>query len=258
MNESEGIEIEKFVNFVAANKTALDILDPRLSIAKEGVFETFYAPFEHINTKARITIIGLTPGQTQMQIALHETGIALANGMSWYGAIERAKYSASFGGSMRANLIRMLDHIGLNAWLKINSCASLFSEHRSLAHHTSILRYPVFKGGGNYSGQPGIERVPFLKSQVDRWFAKELAALPTSVFIPLGTQVQNIFDQVRRDQNISDDRSLVGIPHPSGANAERIAYFLGRKRADDLSRQTNGNNIDRARDELILKVRSLE
>jgi hypothetical protein len=133
----------------------------------------------------------------------------------------------------------MLDHIGLNSWLGIESCFSLFSEHRSMAHHTSVLRYPAFKGSKNYSGQPAIERVPFLKSQVDRWFAKELVLLPNSVFIPLGTQVQDIFEQLIRDHMISDDRSIVGIPHPSGANAERIAYFLGRKSKDTFrSKQT--------------------
>jgi hypothetical protein len=28
---------------------------------------------------------------------------------------------------------------------------------------------------------------------------------------------------------------LVGLPHPSGANAERIAFFLGRKAQHALS-----------------------
>jgi hypothetical protein len=258
MKNSEDIEIEEFVNFVAGSKADLDIFDPQLCIAREDIFQTFYAPFEYINTRARVTVVGLTPGQTQMRIALRETRLALASGISWHRAIERAKYSASFGGPMRANLVRMLDHIGLNVWLEIDSCASLFSAHQSMAHHTSVLRYPVFKGGQNYSGQPAIERVPFLKSQVDRWFEKEIAQLPDSVFIPLGGQVHDIFRQLVEDHKISNDRSLFGIPHPSGANAERIAYFLGRKSKADLSKQTNGNSIDCFRENLILKVQSLK
>lgn len=257
MKDSEDIEITQFVDFVANRKPPLDIFDPQLSIAREGMFETFYAPFEYVNTNARVTVIGLTPGQAQMRIALKETRQALAGGMPWDKAIEHAKYSASFGGPMRANLTKMLDHIGLNAWLNIDSCTSLFSKHRSLAHHTSLLRYPVFKGSRNYGGQPAIERVPFLRSQVDRWFVKEIALLPNSVFIPLGTQVQDIFKKLVREQRISDDRSLVGIPHPSGANAERIAYFLGRKSAHDLSKNTNGKEIDGVRERLISKVQAL-
>jgi hypothetical protein len=257
MRISEDIKIEEFRNFVAKTKAEFDIFDPQLSIAREGPLETFYAPFEHINTEARVTVIGLTPGQTQMRIALTETRLALESGMPWHQAIERAKYLASFGGPMRANLTKMLDHIGINLWLGIESCASLFSEHRSMAHHTSILRYPVFKGSKNYSGHPAIERVPFLKSQVDRWFARELVQLPNSIFIPLGTQVQDIFEQLIQDHTISDDRSIVGIPHPSGANAERIAYFLGRKSKDTLSKQTNGKSIDCIRERLISKVKAL-
>jgi hypothetical protein len=257
MKTSKSFEIGEFVDFVAASKTDLNVCDPQLSIAREGILETFYAPFEHINTGARVTIIGLTPGQAQMRIALKETQKALESGMPWHRAIERAKYLASFGGPMRANLTKMLDHIGLNKWLEIDSCASLFSEHRSLAHHTSILRYPVFRGSRNYSGQPIIERVPFLKLQVDQWFAKELTQLPNSVFIPLGREVQNVFERLVREQEISEDRSFVGIPHPSGANAERIAYFLGRKNKENLSKQTNGNEIDCIREKLISKVKAL-
>ena len=45
--------------------------------------------------------------------------------------------------------------------------------------------------------------------------------------------------------------------HPSGANAERIAYFLGTKLKDALSRQTNGDAIDQTREQLASKVRAL-
>jgi hypothetical protein len=253
----EDTEMEKFINLVACNETNLNDLDSRLSISKDGYFETFYAPFEHINTGARVTVVGLTPGQAQMRIALMETRLALKRGVPWHQAIERAKYLASFGGPMRANLTKMLDHIGLNVWLGIDSCISLFSEHRSMAHHTSVLRYPVFKGSQNYGGQPAIRRVPFLMAQVDRWFAKELAQLPDSIFIPLGTQAQDIFEQFVQNQKVSENRALLGIPHPSGANAERIAYFLEKKGKGNLSRQTNGERIDLVREELILKVQNL-
>jgi len=48
-------------------------------------------------------------------------------------------------------------------------------------------------------------------------------------------------------------RILHGIPHPSGANAERIAYFLGRKDKATLSSRTNGAQIDA--DRLALRPR---
>lgn len=45
--------------------------------------------------------------------------------------------------------------------------------------------------------------------------------------------------------------------HPSGANAERIAYFLGRKSRSALSAKTNPDKLDRAREEMIRKVLAL-
>ncbi|CAB3804771.1 hypothetical protein [Pararobbsia alpina] len=66
---------------------------------------------------------------------------------------------------------------------------------------TSILRHPVFVDGANYNGTPNMVRTPFLLQL--EWFEKR-------GLIPAG-------------------RILHGLPHPSGANAERIAYFLGRK-----------------------------
>ena len=47
------------------------------------------------------------------------------------------------------------------------------------------------------------------------------------------------------------------MPHPSGANAERIAYFLGRKSRDQLSVKTNADRIDDAREHMRLQVEAL-
>ncbi|MGY8663245.1 hypothetical protein Q3C01_12845 [Bradyrhizobium sp. UFLA05-109] len=255
MQDFEGIG--RIIELIKSNEAEIGILDPRIRIACDGEFETFYAPFEHINTNARVTIVGLTPGQTQARIALNETCLGIKSGLSWKEAIERAKYLASFGGPMRTNLTRMLDHIGLNKLLGIDTCALLFSEFRSLAHHTSILRYPVFRNKLNYSGQPSVDRISFLRNQVDKWFAAEPKLLSKSVFIPLGAQVQQVFARVAREAGISEERCLSGLPHPSGANAERIAYFLGKKSKEDLSAQTDGNAIDLVRDQLISKMRVL-
>ena len=53
---------------------------------------------------------------------------------------------------MRTNLVKMLDHIGANHYLRLSSSAELFGTRKDLVHYTSALRYPVFKNGENYSG----------------------------------------------------------------------------------------------------------
>lgn len=50
---------------------------------------------------------------------------------------------------------------------------------------------------------------------------------------------------------------LTGLPHPSGANAERIQYFLGRKAAAALSTKTDPSKLDAARQALSNQVLQL-
>jgi hypothetical protein len=71
-----------------------------------------------------------------------------------------AKAFASFSGPLRNNLVAMLDFIGLNSWLGLQSCATLWLGDNYLVHFTSALRFPVFVDGQNYSGQPSITSTP--------------------------------------------------------------------------------------------------
>lgn len=56
---------------------------------------------------------------------------------------------------------------------------------------------------------------------------------------------------------LASDRILQGVPHPSGANAERVAYFLGRKPKSQLSSKTDAGKLDRTKDQLIQQVAGL-
>jgi hypothetical protein len=50
---------------------------------------------------------------------------------------------------------------------------------------------------------------------------------------------------------------LEGMPHPSGAKAERIKFFVGLKLKVELSRQTRPAVIELAREKLLLQVARL-
>jgi hypothetical protein len=47
------------------------------------------------------------------------------------------------------------------------------------------------------------------------------------------------------------------LPHPSGANGERIAYFTGRKPRAQLSSRTNALSLDVALESLRAQVTGL-
>ena len=163
-----------------------DGLSPDLLISRSGQLATYYAPFEHVNTAARVVLVGITPGLFQAQKALEQLRAGLRSGLSDADALRQAKEVASFSGPMRRTLVEMLDYVGLHTALRLHSCAELFTSASGLVHYTSALRNPVFAGSQNYTGNPAILRTPYLRSMADGWFADEARQLPSALWVPLG------------------------------------------------------------------------
>lgn len=233
-------------------------LPANLKMADDDKLSVYYAPFDYINHDAKIVICGITPGYQQADLALAEAQRQLVAGCSQETAKQKAKETASFGGPMRSNLIALLDYIGVNQLLVLESCELLFSSHAHYVHYTSALRYPVFVDGQNYSGTPAMLSRPLLKQQIDQYLADEVASLPSDcLYIPLGPKVSQVFDYLIKQGKVKTERVLNGLPHPSGANAERISYFLGRKAKENLSAKTNADQIDSVRQQLLNQMAQL-
>ena len=71
-------------------------------------------------------------------------------------------------------------------------------------------------------------------------------------------KVCQVFEMLIQDGILNSNQVLSGLPHPSGANAERIAYFLGNKPKELLSSKTNTELLDKAKAEIIKKLERLE
>ena len=229
----------------------------RLCLASEGRLTISYAPFVHIVLGARVVLVGITPGAQQAANALSAARVAVLAGRSDADVLASAKSFASFSGPMRTNLVTMLDYIGLADWIGIRSCASLWTEDGRMVHFTSALRYPVFVDGANYSGQPSMVATPLLRAMLDDYLAAEADALSDAVWIPLGPKATDGVREIVRQGRLDGRRVLAGLPHPSGANAERILYFLGRKSRSALSTKTDPTAIDRARETILGQARDL-
>lgn len=243
--------ISRFADFLRTATTAdidCELASPdRLSLAvgvhRARRLDVVWAPFDHVNPAARVVIVGLTPGRQQARAALIEAASRLRAGASEAEALEAAKVHASFAGPMRANLVAMLDAVGLARRLGLSTTAALWGEAVGLVQFTSALRHPVFVVGANYGGAPAITTTPFLRDQLLRWFAPEMAALPDAVFVPLGPKVADALHLAAREAGVAPERILDGLQHPSGANAERIAFFLGCKQRAALSAKTDPDKV---------------
>ena len=228
-----------------------------LLMEQEGALSVYYSPFEWVNPGARVVLVGITPGRMQAANALAEAKRNLQGGALSAEVLRRAKETGAFSGAMRPNLIALLDNIGLSKWLGLNSAAELFGSASGFLQTASALQFPVFLNGENYSGAPDIARTPLLRRMLIEHFGEMARKLPEAVFIPLGPVPTKAMTWLRSERHIPPGRTLEGLPHPSGANAERIAYFLGKKPKAALSTKTDPGKLDAARESLRAAVAAL-
>ncbi len=108
---------------------AIDGPELRLYGGPADDLELRYIPFDPLPAPdARVVLVGITPGQTQLRLAIAAARQALSRGLDDDEVIRRAKSAAAFGGATRANLIWMLDRVGLPGALGIASTGTVFAE----------------------------------------------------------------------------------------------------------------------------------
>lgn len=198
---------------------------------RSGKLEMYYAPHnEYINPTAKVIIIGLTPGFTQMRIAIQEAIIGLEARLSDEEVCKRAKEAARFAGAMRSTLIHMLDILELQQYLSLTSCDELFQKQQTILHTTSLLRFPVFVEKKNYSGaHPKLLSDPFLRECALTSLSEELGILSHALIIPLGKTVEGMLQLLVSEGKLDHRRCLWGFPHPSGANGHRFKQFASHQ-----------------------------
>lgn len=209
-------------------------------IEREGNIEIYYAPHnEYLNPKAKVFIIGITPGFQQMSTAISTARKELELGTDIEEIQYKCKVAGRFSGGLRKNIISMLDDIRLNDDLSINSCSALFEDKDYLLHTVSLIPYPVFVKKQNYSGHtPKLLKSEFLMKYVYDNFIKELKDIENFkdiLIIPLGKAVEEVLHKLSEEGIINTRQILKGFPHPSGANVNRVVQLEENK--EDLITQ---------------------
>ena len=194
--------------------------------------EIYYAPFEYVNEGAKVVIVGITPGMHQMKKSFSTVIDAVGTESDHEEILRQVKNNSSFEGTMRRNLVKMLDELGLNGHLELSSSMELFEEASHLVHTTSVLAYPVFYNGKNYSGStPNLLKNAMLKKYITQNFATELENLQDALIIPLGVNVSNALQYLADQGLVAPGNILSGFPHPSGGNGHRHKQFAENKAA---------------------------
>ncbi len=215
-----------------------DVRTPEFCIYEDRRIVAYYAPFDYLNRLAKMALVGVTPGPTQMQESYAVVRDALRAGRSDEEALRAVKARASFKG-MRRDLARWLDELGLAAWLGLRSCSELFEDsHRALLHTTSAVRYPVFvrrRDGtlANYPGSgPEFVAHPWLREMIETTLVGELSALHSAIVVPLGRASRAIahLQDLGAFEIVPADRALRLL-----GRAARLAEFgYHARQTDDL------------------------
>ena len=219
---------EKIMKLPLKDKyTKEELLIKDFLVDSENSIEIYYAPHnEYLNPKAKIFIIGITPGFQQMSTAIATARKEFELGSDIKEIQYKCKVAGRFSGVIRKNIISMLDEINLNKSLRINSCSELFNEKDYLLH-------TVFAKKQNYSGHtPKLIKSEFLMKYIYENFIDEFNSLDNSkdiLLIPLGRAVEEVLLYLENKGLIKEEQILKDFPHPSGANVNRVKQLKENK-----------------------------
>jgi hypothetical protein len=209
----------------------------------------YYAPFDFVNTNAKIVLIGITPGESQMQRAWSAAKAAMRMGSEIGAAISEVKRLSSFNdkrNQMRPNLYAQIEHWGIDRWLGLNSGASLFSEGWRFVQTTSLIQFPTFLRGKNYEGKnPPALKHDFLRRVVYERLVPELQSISDALLVPLGGTVEAVIRKLYAEGQLKNP-CVYGMLHPSGNNTYRRIYLCG-ERKEPVPHATSVRSYDSGR-----------
>ena len=225
--ESSGLGADLFesyadsiCNLPSRDLVSEDLRCERFLLQAEGNIEVYYTPFDFVNTAARVSLVGITPGWHQMRAAYMPARDLLRKGLPHERILPRVSNAAGFSGPMRTNLVQMLDVLELPRHLGIASSTELFTELGHLRHGTSTIRYAAFVSGRNYTGgNPALGKVPLFRRYVFEVLGPELNRVSSSIVFPMGRAVESALRMLIDIGLLSERRCCLGFPIPRAATA---------------------------------------
>jgi len=212
--------------------TAKEVERPELLLHRDRKIDLYFAPFDHVDPKAKLLLVSLSPTRAQLHLALTVVSQGLRGGSDIDQCLASVDIMASYATTTRANLISMAEGIDLHSALGLRSCRALFDGRPELLSATFAIPHAVFvrtpgRPGRNYSGAPPLHGHPLLSAFAVQVLAANAAMAPAALVIPMGNPAL----LATRMAGLDPRRVVEGFPHPSGANGHRLADFRARRAA---------------------------
>ncbi len=202
-----------------------------------GSDELFYIPFEHVNPDARLVLIGITPGPTQLELAYAEAQRLLRAGSSERDVLIAAKRIGAFGGpSMRPNLVRMLKYFRIAQILGISNEEDLWDSASRHLHATSVVSHAAFRKGAMFAGSFAevlVSKV-FRTSFFEDFVPSVRQINPDAIYIALGPTPRAALEWCTVERILRKEQVLGALAHPSTSGGSQVGYYLREKTLADL------------------------
>lgn len=202
---------------------------PEFSLGKEEKYSLQYIPFEHVNLEAKLVIVGITPGNNQLDLAYQTAQELLKEGRPVEEILTEVKKAGAFGGkSMKPNLLKMLRHFQFEKLLGIDDVESLWGPNAGLLHSTSVVPHAAFKDGERFNG--GFDEImasPLLKKCFLDCFVPSVREITEkALFVALGPCPQAALAWCIEKGALRQDQMLGSFCHPSSAGGSTTRYYL--------------------------------
>lgn len=204
----------------------------------EGRDELFYIPFEHVNSAARLVIVGITPGPKQIKLAYRTVSSKIKVGLPDDQILFEAKKQAGFGDqSMRPNLLRMLKHFRFAEILGIDEEEQLWADRADLLHATSVVPHAAFRKGKPFAGSfEEVLKTPIFRESFERDFASSLSLLSSeAVYVGLGPTPLDALDHCVGRGLIAASQILGAFAHSSTQAGSQVDIYLGTRSPSSLN-----------------------
>ncbi|WP_175762544.1 MULTISPECIES: hypothetical protein [Burkholderia] len=202
---------------------------PQFSLGKSGVYELRYTPFEYVNREAKLVIVGITPGNTQLELSYGKAQELLRHRHPTDMILREIKKVGAFGGpSMRPNLLKMLRHFEFERLLGIEDVESLWSSHADLLQSTSVVPHAAFKAGKMFAGSfDEVMASPLLSECFRDCFVPSVREMASdTLFVGLGPCPEAALDWCVHHGALQRKQVLGAFCHPSGAGGSTTRYYL--------------------------------
>jgi hypothetical protein len=235
----------KLVSRLSNEGTKAVSADP-IIIDEDPRYRVQYIPFEYVNIDARLVMVGITPGNNQIDGTYATLNQRATSGEAKEDILRAIKRDNSFGGKgMKPNLRKMMRHFKFEKFVGVSDVEELWGKSHHLFQASSVVPNAAFKSAKKDGVQvwkmfPGsfeeVMGVQMLRQQFENAFAPSVRSMnPQALYVGLEPTPNDALQYCVDKGYIRQDQFLGSLAHPSSSNGSQVGYYLREVARSDFN-----------------------